>query len=129
RNLGKYPSADYSDNVPLMRYEEVVLILAEAKTELGDADALDVLNQIPEKRNAQLYTEATKENILTERRRELCFEGFRFDDLARTGRDIPLVAPLKQTHGGPAYGSYNYAFPVPTAELNANPNMVQNEGY
>ncbi len=129
RNLGKYPSADYSDNVPLLRYEEVVLILAEAKLELGESDALDVLNQIPENRNAKLYSEVTKENILTERRRELCFEGFRFDDLARTGRDIPLVAPLKQTHGGPEYGSYNYAFPVPTAELNANPNMLQNEGY
>ena len=107
----------------------MVLILAEAKVELGEPDALEVLNLIPAKRNATLYTEATKANVLLERRKELCFEGFRFDDLARTGNDIPLVDQYRQTHGGPKYGSYKYAFPIPTVEMNANSNMVQNDGY
>ncbi len=129
RNLGKFPSADFSDNVPLMRYEELILILAEAKIELGEPDALEILNMIPAKRGANLYSEATKDNVLLERRKELCFEGFRFDDLARTGSDIPLVDQYRQTHGGPKYGSYNYAFPIPTVELVANSKMVQNEGY
>jgi hypothetical protein len=129
RNLGKYPTADFSDNVVLFRVEEQFLILAEAKIELGEADALVILNKVPAKRGATLYDAATKENILKERRRELCFEGFRFDDLARTGNDIPMVDPIKQTHGGPKYGSYNYAFPIPRVELNANKNMVQNKGY
>ncbi len=129
RNLGKYPSADFSDNVVLFRIEEQYLILAEAKMELGEPDALDFLNKIPAKRGAELYSAATKENILKERRREFCFEGFRFDDLMRTGSDIPLVDPVKQTHGGPDYGSYNLAFPIPRVELNANSNMVQNNGY
>ncbi|HKJ79346.1 MAG TPA: RagB/SusD family nutrient uptake outer membrane protein, partial [Prolixibacteraceae bacterium] len=128
RNLGKYPSANYSDNVSLIRYEEVILTLAEAKLELGENDALQYLNLIPAQRNAMPYKKATKENILKERRREFCFEGFRFDDLARTGQDIPLVS-LKQTHGGPEYGSYKFAFPIPVAELNANPKMEQNSGY
>jgi hypothetical protein len=129
RNLGKYPSPDFSDNVVLFRIEEQYLILAEAKMELGEPDALDFLNKIPAKRGAALYAESTKDNILKERRRELCFEGFRFDDLVRTGSDIPLVDPVKQTHGGPDYGSYNLAFPIPRVELNANRNMVLNEGY
>lgn len=130
RNMGKYPAADYSDNIPLIRYEEVILNYAEALMETGNtAGALEQLNSITAKRNAQPYAVVSQDNILQERRRELCFEGFRFDDLARTGRDIPLVDPLKQTHGGPAYGSYNYAFPIPLAELNANANMVQNGGY
>ena len=129
RNFGKYPSADFSDNIAIMRFEEVVLILAEAKIELGESDALEVLNRIPAKRAANLYTQATKSNVLLERRKELCFEGFRFDDLARTGSDIPLVDPIRQIHGGPKYGSYNYAFPIPTVEMNANSNMVQNDGY
>jgi hypothetical protein len=129
RNMGKYPSADYSDNIALMRYEEIILILAEAKIELGETDALEILNLVTAKRGASLYSEATKENVLLERRKELCFEGFRFDDLARTGSDIPLVDPFRQTHGGPDYGSYNYAFPIPTVEMNANSNMVQNDGY
>jgi hypothetical protein len=129
RNLGKYPSADFSDNIPLFRFEEQVLILAEAKFELGEPDALTILNQIPAKRGALLYTQVTKANLLLERRKELCFEGFRFDDLARTGSDIPLVDNFKQTHGGPKYGSYKFAFPIPSVEMNANSNMVQNNGY
>ena len=131
RNLGKYPSLLYSDDIFLIRYEEVVLMYAEALFELNNADpnALTWLNKIPEKRNATLYTEATKANIMLERRKELAFEGFRFDDLARTGSNIPLVDAIKQTHGGPTYGSYKYAFPIPLAELNANSAMVQNFGY
>lgn len=129
RNMGKYPSADFSDNISLFRFEEQILILAEAKIELGEPDALDILNMLPAKRGATLYTEATKANVLLERRKELCFEGFRFDDLARTGSDIPLVDQYRQTHGGPKYGSYNYAFPIPNVEMNSNSNMVQNDGY
>lgn len=131
RNMGKYPSADYSDNISIFRYEEVILNYAEALFELdnSDPDALTYLNMVPAKRGALPYAACTKENILKERRRELCFEGFRFTDLARTGSDIPLPSPLEQSHGGPVYGSSNYAFPIPQAEMNANSNMVQNFGY
>lgn len=130
RNLGKYPSADYSDNINLIRYEEVILNYAEALFESARADdALTQLNLITQARGAELLTEATKDIILRERRRELCFEGFRHDDLARNSLDIPLVSELEQTHGGPAYGSYNYAFPIPEVEMNANSNMAQNDGY
>ncbi len=129
RNLGKYPSIDYSDDVFILRYEEVILNYAEALFELGDPNALTNLNLIPANRNATPYATISKDNILLERRKELCFEGFRFYDLARTGRSIPLVSPFQQTHGGPAYGDYKYAFPIPRVELNANSNMVQNYGY
>ena len=130
-NLGKYTAIDYSDNIPIFRYEEIILNYAEALFRLNPADpnALTYLNMIPAERGANAYTTVTEDNILQERRRELCFEGFRFDDLARTGRDIPLVDPLLQTHGGPSYGSYNYAFPIPRVELNANSNIKQNAGY
>ena len=130
RNIGKYPSADFSDNINLIRYEEVILNYAEAL--IGDgraADALIQMNLLTAARGAQPWTAATKDNILQERRRELCFEGFRHDDLARNGMDIPLVSPLEQTHEGPAYGSFNYAFPIPQVEMNANSNMAQNKDY
>ncbi len=131
RNMGKYPTnANFDYDIPLIRYEEVILNYAEALYHLGDAtNALIYLNKITANRNANPYTVVNEDNILKERRRELCFEGFRFDDLARTHRDIPLVQPLQQTHGGPKYGSYNYAFPIPIAEINANSNMTQNKGY
>ncbi len=130
RNLGKYPSADYSDNINLIRYEEVILNYAEALVESSrDGDALTQLNLLTAARGAQAWTVATKEIVLQERRRELCFEGFRHDDLARNGMDIPLVSDFEQTHGGPAYGSFNYVFPIPEVEMNANSNMAQNNGY
>ena len=131
-NLAKYPNMEGFDNIPVIRYEEVILNYAEALFELGSTeDALTYLNMIPENRGlgADYFDEATKVNILEERRRELLFEGFRFDDLARNSLDIPLVDEFLQTHGGPAYGSYNYAFPIPLNELNANANINQNEGY
>ena len=132
-NMGKYPSSDYSDNVSIIRYEEVILNYAEALFEQGQSGvlgtALETLNLIPAQRGAAAYTAINQDNILQERRRELCFEGFRFDDLARTGRDIPEVDAFKQSHGGPTYGSFNYAFPIPKSEMNANANMVQNFGF
>ena len=131
RNVGKYRSSTFDNNIFLIRYEEVILNYAEALFRINAADpnALTQLNLIPTNRGAVAYTAINEDNILLERRRELCFEGFRFDDLARTGRNIPLVDPVRQTHGGPVYGSYNFAFPIPTNEINANSNMVQNIGY
>lgn len=133
-NLGKYPSLDYSDDVNIIRYEEVILNYAEALFETGGTglfgSALAALNEVPSYRGGALpYAAINKDNILLERRKEFCFEGLRFDDLARTGRNIPVVDVAKQTHGGPAYGDYNFAFPIPKNELNANKNMVQNSGY
>ncbi|WP_295180364.1 RagB/SusD family nutrient uptake outer membrane protein [uncultured Christiangramia sp.] len=133
RNIGKYPStAPYDDNIPVIRYEEVVLIYAEALLETsGDdsGDALDWLNMIPENRGAMSYDSASKDNVLLERRKELAFEGFRFHDLARTMMDIPNPDPVLQTHEGPAYGSFNFALPIPAAEVDANSNIPQNAGY
>ncbi|MFP4488616.1 MAG: RagB/SusD family nutrient uptake outer membrane protein [Bacteroidales bacterium] len=130
-NLGKYPSLDYSDNVPVLRYEEIILSYAEAlwRNNASDPDALTYLNMVPAERNASAYGAVTEDNILRERRLEFCFEGMRFHDLARTGSDIPLVDEFNQTHEGPAYGSYKFAFPIPLGEMDANPNMVQNDGY
>ena len=132
-NLGKYPQNDYSDDIAILRYEEVVLNYAEALLNgaagtLGYT-ALTALNLVPAQRGAAAYVTATEDNILLERRKEFCFEGLRFDDLARTGRNIPVVDATLQTHGGPAYGSYKYAFPIPKVELNANGNIEQNDGY
>lgn len=134
RNVGKYPTLGagaYADNIKIIRYEEVVLNYAESLLASNPAEALKQLNRIVSNRETtpNLYTAATLDNILAERRKELCFEGFRFDDLARTGKKIPVINSVAQTHGGPAYGSYNFAFPIPQVEINANINVKQNFGY
>jgi len=130
RNQGKYPTMGvFSDKIKVIRYEEIVLNYAEALLATNPAGALVQLNSIATARNGSTYTVATLVNILKERRKELCFEGFRFDDLARTGRNIPVLNIINQTHGGPSYGSFKYAFPIPLSEVNANPNVAQNLGY
>ncbi len=134
-NLGKYPSIDYSDNVSVLRYEEVLLNKAEAlfRTNGGDdVTALGLLNDIAAERNAAvLVGPITEDMILTERRKELCFEGIRFHDIVRTGNDIPVPAvdALRITHGVVPYGDEDLAFPIPMSEMDANANMIQNPGY
>jgi len=106
---------------------------------LGYSDstnALAYLNQIASNRGASSYTSATLDNILLERRKEFAGEGFRFYDLVRTGRNLPLVDDNLQTYGQGQnkdqpvlYGSYNLAFPIPLGELRANPNLRQNYNY
>ncbi|HSP82231.1 MAG TPA: RagB/SusD family nutrient uptake outer membrane protein [Gillisia sp.] len=128
RNVGKYPSiAPYDDNIVVVRIEEMYLIKAEAL--LGTEEGLDALNMVAGNRGGSEYTEATIANVLLERRKELAFEGFRFHDLARMGMDIPFLDATLQTHGGPAYGSFKFAMPLPAGEVDANANLTQNAGY
>ena len=133
--LGKFPTMNGSDNVTVIRVEEMHLIYAEAQLRAGNAaTALTYLNNIPGIRNASPYTEATLANILNERRKEFYGEGLRFYDLSRTGQDMPLVDGVKQmnddkTGSTPKFGSYRYSYPISKSERNANPNIVQNAGY
>lgn len=130
RNAGKFPSTQGDTNLSLLRYEEVILNYAEALFNLNDSNAITYLNMIPANRNATAYTSISEAIILKERQKELAFEGFRFWDLLRTGQGIDYV-DSKQTFSssGVAYGSNDLAFPIPEDEVNANTNMVQNDGY
>ena len=132
RNMGKYPdTVTYTDNIPLIRIEEVVLNYAEALFEInnGDPEALTQLNSITSNRGASAYTSVTKQNILDERRKELMFEGFRFDDLVRTGQSIDVLGSNQNLIQTLTYPNNLFAYPVPKAEIDANSNMVQNAGY
>ncbi|SDQ06526.1 RagB/SusD family nutrient uptake outer membrane protein [Flagellimonas zhangzhouensis] len=129
RNMGKYPdTATGADNIPLFRYEEVILNYAEALLETG-GDALTQINLITSNRGALAYAAVNKEDILNERRKELMFEGFRFDDLVRTGQAIPFWGSTENSLGTISYPNNLFAYPIPISEINANSNMVQNAGY
>ncbi len=134
--LGKYPSMTGEDNITVLRIEEMHLIAAEAALRAGDSSkALSYLNNIPNLRGGTPYSEATLDNILRERRKELYMESpGRFYDLVRTGQGMPTIDLVKQmnddlTGQPPAFGSYRLAYPIFLSEMNANPNMVQNAGY
>ena len=85
---------------------------------------------ITSNRGASAYTAPlTKEDILTERRKELIFEGFRFDDLMRTGMDLEKVSAQQNFASTIPYGDSRLALAIPLSEINANSNIEQNEGY
>lgn len=81
------------------------------------------------KKDDTAYASATKDNIILERRKELMFEGFRWDDLMRTGKSIKAHGTLMELLATHTYPNKLFAYPIPVAEINANSNIVQNEGY
>ncbi|MEO5999952.1 MAG: RagB/SusD family nutrient uptake outer membrane protein [Chitinophagaceae bacterium] len=126
------------DDTKVLRYADVILILAEAYANLDDANALIRLNEVAKKRDAAFigYTSTgaqLKNDIITERRKEFAFEGYRYWDLMRLNLPIPnhtksqfptILSPIEIT-------DYHRLFPVPQAELDANPNIrtQQNPGF
>lgn len=130
RNIGKYPDNQGYDNVGVIRYEEVILNYAEALFETGRvADALVQINLITSNRNAAAYTSLNKADFLAERQKEFIFEGIRFDDLMRTKSPIEKVSPQQNFLSTIPYGDNRLAWPIPQAEVDANSNIEQNNGY
>lgn len=110
-------------NVRVVRLAEMYLIRAEGNLRLGKATGDTPKNDVNTIRNrAGLGDLATVNiaNILAERRHELAFEGgFFLHDAKR----------LKQNVGALQFNSAKLVFPIPLREINANPNLKQNEGY
>lgn len=87
---------NYAINYNVMRFAEVMLNYAEAANETGHLqDALDILKQIRSRAGIQAGSDGNyglgaattrilvRQAIMNERNIELCFEGFRFNDLRR----------------------------------------------
>jgi hypothetical protein len=121
------------DNLPVIRIAEVYLTRAEAMSTPGspvfnEAAALADLNTIATNRGLTAFTlagSALYEEVLNQRRLELAFEGHRFFDLKRLGRDLnkaPHYLPV-------AFTDIRILAPLPTSEIDGNKNMVQNAGY
>ena len=127
---------------PMFRLADVYLMYAEAavRSNVNVAQALDYVNELREKRNADTVTEnditKTVDGIpykffLDERARELYWETVRRTDLIRFD-SFTSDKYLWEWKGGVKDGvkvddRYN-VYPIPHTELNANPNMdVSNE--
>lgn len=84
-----------NNNVRLLRYAEVLLMNAEAKVRNGkNGDA--PLNEVRARASMPSLTGATLDQIMDERRIELCSEwGLRYTDLLRTGKAAEV---LNQTY-------------------------------
>lgn len=130
-------TADSRVDIPHMRISEMYLIEAEAEARLGnDGPAAAALYEMAVARDPS-YTLSTNtgqdliDEILIQRRIELWGEGFRFLDLKRLNMDLDRTGSNhKSSINGnlmqvPA-GDNRWTSLIPQAEMDANPNMVQN---
>ena len=113
------------NDIVLFRYADVLLTKAEALVRLGK-DGSECLNQIRQRANMPLI-DATLDNILDERLRELAWEGWRRQDMIRFSTFfLPYsnrpAMPLEQTH-------YTQLFPIPQTIIDMNQNIKQNPYY
>jgi starch-binding outer membrane protein, SusD/RagB family len=129
--VAKYKtSSPYTDYVPVMRYSEVMLNLAEALARTGaavDARALALVNAVRKRSDAAAtVVAATKQDlidaIMLERRIEFLGEGLRNNDILRLLQTFaakgsaPSVAP----------SAAGYIWPISADELSLNKLMTDN---
>ena len=121
---------DSRANWKVIRYADVLLLLAEALNENGKTnEALTYLNIVHKRAGLSEYTGLSqtdaREAIYLERRLELSFEGHRWFDLVRTGRAL-------QTMSSKGMKDYMTVFPIPITQIQLinNPTIFpQNQGY
>lgn len=139
RNIKKYVMGGDPDvcfmstpqNGSMMRYSEVILIYAEAVTELSsglslNASVVELVNQLRTRAGVPPLEFLDRESIELERRREFMFESKRWFDILRKGTD--RAVELMRLHGR-TLDDTKLLFPIPASELEINPNLDQNPGY
>ncbi|MCL7987969.1 RagB/SusD family nutrient uptake outer membrane protein [Sphingobacterium sp. lm-10] len=145
--VNKYRGSGYATNnenvahVKVFRTAEMYLIRAEARAELnvinGGNSAQEDLNALRSARinNYANVSLASKEEaisvIIQERYKELAFEGHRFWDLKRRNLPVSRIASDAPNPGAATLqaGNFRFVLPIPRTEIQANPLMVQNDGY
>ena len=132
----KYPGTfggEISDT-KVLRLSDIYLIAAEASLPGDEASALTYVNYITSRRGATAIASTGAqlfEDIITERRKELAFEGDRYLDMQRLKRDIVRSTNYPAAARNIPYTNFRRLFPIPQAELDANPNIrgQQNPGW
>lgn len=130
-NKYTYARGDWTDNSPVIRVSDVLLMRAEAYAMSGQtAQAQADLNALRAKRGAAAIMatgDALAQAIQNERRRELAFEGHRWFDLKRRGRDI--TKPAYGNNPTLPYTDFRILASLPNNQVQNNPMLVQNPGY
>jgi tetratricopeptide (TPR) repeat protein len=130
-----YQSNDNNNNLPVIRYADVLLMYAEALNRNGKtSQACNYLNQVRRRGFGYQTTETSPVDINTsdanqfllaiehERRVELAFEGHRWFDLIRTNQAIEVM-----TSKGFRLNETNLICPVPQKQIDVNPDLKQND--
>ncbi len=130
RNMKFYPVAPFngggaSNDFPIYRYADILLMQAECNVQLGNAAAAKpFIDQVRVRAGlAGLSANPTLDDIYAERGFELNWEGHRREDMIRFNKFL-LAHDF-----APAAGDFRKLFPIPTFALDANKNLIQNPGY
>jgi starch-binding outer membrane protein, SusD/RagB family len=128
----KYKDAqNLGSDANVIRISEIYLNRAEANfrasTAVGDTPLNDV-NKIRKRAGIPLLTTITLNDILLERRKEFCFEGFRRMDLLRNGLKLRNATLPKTEFSSP--GMDRVIMPIPQREIDLSRGVLaQNKGY
>lgn len=120
----------------MIRIAEMYLNRAEARVKTSDlAGALADLNRIHMRAGSDALTITGAAQLTTaiiqERKLEFAEEGHRFFDLVRTSQALAKLVQVERKNGPPITltNPGRQVFPIPSSDINANKNMVQNDAY
>ncbi|MEK6478985.1 RagB/SusD family nutrient uptake outer membrane protein [Catalinimonas sp. 4WD22] len=116
---------DMDNDFPLLRYGDILLMRAEALWRLNpsSAEAVELVRQVRERSELGPIDPLTEDALFEEIQREVAFEGHSRTNMIRFDR---FNAPWWEKD---ASDPNKNLFPIPAAQLNGNPNLVQNPGY
>jgi hypothetical protein len=126
---------DGASDIVVLRYADVLLMLAETENELGNATpATNYLNQIRTRAGLTATTATTQEDIRAaidlERRFELIGEGHRWFDLLRTGNAVSVMNTWFTANNILiTIDAHHLLMPIPQGQIDTDPSIKQNSGY
>ena len=120
-----------SNDVPIFRYADVLLMKAEALTRLGQSGAKDLFNQIRTYAGAPtISAEPTLQEIYDERGREFFDENWRRNDMIRFGHYEDEFFPHYKDFPDANFDKRHRIFPIKQSVLDLNNGAwTQNPGY
>ena len=125
-NVGR----NQSNDLPIFRFADILLMKAEALARLGQSGAKDLFNQIRSYAGApQISSEPTLQEIYDERGREFFDENWRRNDMIRFGHFEDEFFPHYKNFPDAKFDKFRRIFPVEQEMLDLNPGWVQNPGY
>lgn len=119
-----------SNDLPIFRYADILLMKAEALTRIGKSGAKDLFNQIRKYAGApEIAGEPTLQEIYDERGREFFDENWRRNDMIRFGHFEDEFFPHYKNFPDANFDKRHRIFPVEQEMLDLNPGWTQNPGY
>lgn len=118
-----------SNDLPIFRYADVLLMKAEALTRQGSSGAKALFNQIRSYAGAPtIANEPTLQEVYDERGREFFDENWRRNDMIRFGHYEDEFFPHYKDFPEASFDKRHRIFPVPQNTINLN-GWEQNPGY